>query len=112
MNKCDPQIFDVYRLNFKTYEMEMSAENPWTVSYWLTDHDGLLRGAFVTDGVYGCILFGKSENSVFYLLSNVGREKIVFCTFDLKNCTLSEILFECPEVEILKCFLLQKEKTV
>ena len=57
MNKCDPQIFDVYRLNVKTGKMGMSAKNPGNMSCGVTDHDGILRNAFTTDGADECVLF-------------------------------------------------------
>lgn len=134
MNKRDPQIFDVYRLNVKTGEMEMAAKNPGNVSYWLTDHDGHLRSAFTTDGVDAGILFRESEdsnwqeiasynfkesarpvlftfdNAGLYVLSNVGRDKTALCTFDLKDFTESEILFEHPDVGISNVFYSKKRK--
>ncbi len=52
LNKRNPQVFDPYRLNLKTGEMEMLAENPGNIQGWMFDHDGKLRVAFaIVDGV-------------------------------------------------------------
>ena len=51
LNKRNPQIFDVYRINVNTGEMQMIAENPGNYTGWGTDWDGKLRIAITTDGV-------------------------------------------------------------
>src|SRR5829696_9392578 len=51
LNKRNPQIFDVYRINVNTGEMNMIAENPGNYTGWATDWDGKLRIAITTDGV-------------------------------------------------------------
>jgi len=50
MNKRDPRIFDVYRIDINTGDMEMIAQNPGNVQQWITDNDGKLRIATTTDG--------------------------------------------------------------
>ena len=53
MNKRNPQVFDPYRLNIETGEMEMIAENPGNIQGWMFDHAGKLRIAIaIVDG--GC----------------------------------------------------------
>ncbi len=38
MNKRDPSLFDVYRLNLKTGQLDLDTENPGGVICWLADH--------------------------------------------------------------------------
>jgi Tol biopolymer transport system component len=52
LNKRTPVVFDPYRLNIKTGEMTMLAENPGNIQGWMTDHEGKLRIAIaIVDGV-------------------------------------------------------------
>ena len=61
MNKRDAELFDVYRLNVHTGEMQMIAENPGNIQSWQTDHEGRLRLAVTPDGVNTSILFRERE---------------------------------------------------
>ncbi len=62
MNKRNPEVFDPYRLNLKTGEMTMLAENPGNIQGWMFDHDGKLRVAFaIVDGVNTSILYRETE---------------------------------------------------
>jgi hypothetical protein len=65
MNRRDSRIFDIYRINIVTGEMKMSAENPGTISGWLTDNEGKLRVAMSTDGISTSILYRKTEEEAF-----------------------------------------------
>jgi len=51
LNKRDAAVFDMYRLDLKTGELEMTAENPGDVAGWGTDHEFKLRIAVATDPV-------------------------------------------------------------
>ncbi len=42
-NERDKSIFDLYRLNINTGELQMVGENPGDVLAWITDEDGRLR---------------------------------------------------------------------
>ncbi len=59
MNKRNPELFDVYRLNIKTGDMTSVAENPGGISNWITDHTGTIRVAVQTDGVRSNLLIAK-----------------------------------------------------
>jgi hypothetical protein len=48
MNKRNPEVFDVYRLNVVTGDMKMVAENPGNILNWVTDHAGKIRTAVTT----------------------------------------------------------------
>src|SRR5215813_8457649 len=40
MNKRNPETFDAYRINLKTGELTLIAENPGNIMRWITDHAG------------------------------------------------------------------------
>ena len=65
LNKRNPQIFDVYRINVNTGDMQMIAENPGNITGWETDWDGKLRIATTTDGVNNTLLYRKTEADKF-----------------------------------------------
>jgi len=117
LNKRIPQVFDPYRLNITTGEMEMIYENPGNITGWGTDHDGKLRLAYVTDGVNNTTLYRASEadeftevmttnfrdtfspvffdfdnGDVVYAMSDLGRDKLAIVKYDLaKKEELEEI---------------------
>ncbi len=45
MNKDNPEVHDVYKLEIKTGKLEMVAKNPGGVSQWIADYDMKVRGA-------------------------------------------------------------------
>lgn len=89
LNKRNPQVFDPYRLNLKTGEMEMIAENPGNIQGWMFDHDGKLRIAMaIVDGVDQSILYRKTEQDEWKtILTTNFKEGFSpqFFTFDNKN---------------------------
>ena len=136
MNKRDPRIFDVYRINVNSGEMEMSAENPGNITEWMTDHDGNLRIATTTDGVNTGILYRKSEqeefrlivttnfkdtlspsmftydNQLVYMLSNIGRDKLAIVKYDIENNKELEVIYEHPEVDAGAILSSDKRKVI
>ncbi len=65
-NQRNPEIFDPYRLNLKTGEMTMLAENPGNIQAWMTDHEGKLRIAYaIVDGVDQEMLYRDTEEEEF-----------------------------------------------
>jgi dipeptidyl aminopeptidase/acylaminoacyl peptidase len=136
MNRRDPKVFDVYRLNVRTGEMEMIAENPGDIMAWMTDHDGRLRLAITTDGVNSRILHRAAErdawkevasynfketatplfftfdNAGIYVASNVGRDKAAIFTYDLENGRERELLFEHPEVDVTRLLRSRRRRVV
>lgn len=124
MNKRDARVFDVYRLNTNSGEMELVAENPGSVSTWVTDHDGRVRAAVQTDGVNTELLYRESEdvpfrkvlvtdfresvdplfftydNKELYALSNLGRDKAAIVRLDPSSGKELEVVFEHPEVDV------------
>ena len=136
MNKRDPRVFDVFRIDVNTAEMEKVAENPGNIMGWQTDHDGKLRIAITTDGVNSSILFRETEDEEFknvlttnfketlsplfftfdnknvYASSNLGRDKAAIVKYDLVNNKELEVIYEHPEVDVSSLFYSQKRKVI
>ena len=56
LNKRDPNVFDVYRVNLKTGELTLDTQNPGDVAGWQADHDLVVRAAQVTTPDGGTIV--------------------------------------------------------
>lgn len=137
LNKRNKQVFDPYRLNITTGEMELLFENPGNVTGWMTDHDGKLRIAITTDGVNSTIMHRTSEQDDFeevrtisfketlspmfftfdnknlYVKSNLDRDKDAIVKFDLSSGEeLGEPIFLHPEVDAGGLSYSQKRKVL
>jgi len=134
MNKRSKEVFDVYRVNIKTGQMEMIAENPGNVMGWMTDHDGKLRVASTTDGVNTTLLYRDNEEQEFrpvittnfkesvsplfftfdnkklYSSSNLGRDKSAIVLFNPETAKEEEVLFEHPVVDVSTLTYSRKNK--
>ena len=106
MNKRNPEIFDVFRLNVKTGEMKLVAENPGKIEAWDTYHTGAVRIAVESDGLRTKIYHRKNDSEKFkkilefdfknefspaffdfdnkdlYVSSNIGRDKTAIVKID------------------------------
>ena len=124
MNRRDSTVFDVYRVNIVTGDTTMVARNPGTITGWIADHHGRVRGATTTDGVNGTVLFRPTEADTFrviarttfkdtfnplfftfddqalYASSNLGRDKTAIVLFDPVTMREREVVFEHPEVDV------------
>ena len=112
LNKRNKQVFDPYRLNLKTGEISMLAENPGNIQGWMFDHDGKLRIATaIVDGVNQSILYRKTKkmNSKQLLLNFKEGLPSVF-TFDNKNIIGSSSLGR-DKYAIVELIPLQREKS-
>ncbi len=137
LNKRNPQVFDPYRLNLETGEMEMLAENPGNIQGWMFDHDGKLRVAFaIVDGVNTSILYRETEqdpwetvlttsfkdnvspsfftsdNKNVVATSNLGRDKSAAVIFDIKNGKELEMLYENPDYDVNNVSYSRKRKVI
>jgi dipeptidyl aminopeptidase/acylaminoacyl peptidase len=137
MNKRNPQVFDPYRLNLKTGDMTMLAENPGNIQGWMFDHDGKLRVAFaIVDGVNTSILYRETEkdewkdvlttsfkdnvspefftfdNKNVIATSNLGRDKSVVVEFDIANGKELNVLYENPDYDVSSVFYSHKRKMI
>ena len=137
LNQRNPQVFDPYRLNLETGEMEMLAENPGNIQGWMFDHDGKLRVAFaIVDGVNTSILYRETENDPWETVlttsfkdevspsfftfdnknviatSNLGRDKSAAVVFDIKNGKELELLYENPDYDVSSVSYSRKRKEI
>jgi dipeptidyl aminopeptidase/acylaminoacyl peptidase len=123
MNKRNPEIFDVYRVDLNTKELTLIAENPGNVTSWVTDHAGRIRLAITTDGVNTSILHRPDENTAFataittnfkqqisplffdfdnkllYAASNIDRDKTAIVRLDPATAKEESVIFAHPEVD-------------
>lgn len=136
LNKRVPQIFDVYRINVNTGEMQMVAENPGNITSWRTDWAGKLRAANATDGVNNTLLYRRTEAEKFtpvlttsfkeavspllftfdnqhvYLATNVGRDKTAIVKYDIENKKELEKVFEHAEADVTNLMVSKKRKVI
>ena len=70
LNRRDPQLHDVHRLNLATGELELVAENPGNVAGWVADVDMQVRGALSAypDGGFGLLVRKTAEDDWHELL--------------------------------------------
>jgi dipeptidyl aminopeptidase/acylaminoacyl peptidase len=124
MNKRNPEVFDVYRVDLNTKQLTLIAENPGNVTGWVTDHTGCIRLALVTDGVDSSILHRPDENTPFktvittnfkeqiqplffdfdnkllFASSNINRDKAAIVRIDPASAKEESIIFQHPEVDV------------
>lgn len=123
MNQRNAEIFDVYRCNIETGELELIGENPGNITGWMTDHDGKLRAAVQTDGVNESFLYRTNEsddfrvlittnfketfspvlfaydNKIMYVVSNLSKDKAAIYTFDPEENKTLDLVFGHDEVD-------------
>ena len=136
LNKRNPQIHDVYRLNVNTGNIELIAENPGNILNWMTDNNGKLRIATTSDGVNTSILYREKEedelksilttnfkesvsplyftfdNKQLYVASNRGRDKSAIYTFNLNTAKEEKLIFEHNEVDVYGLMRSKKRKII
>ncbi|MFB3909661.1 MAG: alpha/beta hydrolase family protein [Candidatus Eisenbacteria bacterium] len=136
MNKRDPRLFDVYRIDVNTGEMEMIAENPGNIAGWVTDNAGKLRCAVTSDGVQTSLLYRATEADSFrtvlttsfketlsplyftfddkmlYVTSNLGRDKRAIYTYDPETAKLGDLIYENPDVDVDNLLRSEKRKVI
>ena len=136
LNKRDPRVFDVYRINVNTGDMQMIAENPGNYTGWGTDWDGKLRIASTTDGVNSTLLFRNTEadkfaplvtttfketispllftpdNKQLYVATNIGRDKTAIVKYDVENKKELEKIYEHPEVDVTNLLSSRKRRAI
>jgi dipeptidyl aminopeptidase/acylaminoacyl peptidase len=135
-NRRDPQVFDVFRIDVKTGEERLVAQNPGNITGWLTDHAGQLRVAIATDGVESSVLYRDKETDPFrtllttsfketvaplfftfdnrrlFVASNRGRDRTAIFEFDPVTAKEGKLLFEHPEVDVDELGYSRKRKVL
>lgn len=123
-NRRNAEVFDVFRIDIVTGKKEVTAQNPGSITFWTTDHEGKLRVAIETDGVNQTLLYRDKEEDSFqavlttsfkesveplfftfdnqrlYVSSNRGRDKAAIFAFDPRTSREEELLFEHPDVDV------------
>jgi dipeptidyl aminopeptidase/acylaminoacyl peptidase len=123
-NKRDKRFFDVFRVNLKTGQETLLAQNPGNITNWVTDHAGQLRAAGTSDGVNSTFLYREKESDEFkpllttnfregvaivgwtadnkqmYVSSNRGRDKSAIFEFDPKTAKEGKLIYEHPVVDV------------
>ncbi len=135
LNKRNPEVFDPYRLNLRTGELTLLAENPGNYQGWMTDHEGRLRSAIaIVDGVNTQIMYRDTEDEDFravlttnfkegasfmeftpdnkyvYAGTNIGRDRSVLVLMDPSTCEELELLYEHPLYDISNISYSRKRK--
>jgi dipeptidyl aminopeptidase/acylaminoacyl peptidase len=124
LNKRNPEIFDVYRVDINNGALTLVAENPGNVTGWVTDHAGRLRLAVTTDGVNTSILhrpddstafetvitnnfkqqivplFFDFDNRLLFAASNIKRDKAAIVRLDPATAEEDSVIFQHPEVDV------------
>jgi dipeptidyl aminopeptidase/acylaminoacyl peptidase len=135
-NRRDAKLFDVFRLDVKSGEEKLIAQNPGNITGWETDHGGRLRVAVTTDGVNTSLLYRDAESEPFktilttnfkesvtplfftfdnkkmYVSSNRGRDKAAIFVFDPQTAKEGEMLYEHPEVDVETMAYSRKRKVL
>lgn len=126
LNKRDPKVFDIYRLNINSGEMEVILENPGNVIWWMPDHDNRVRLIKSSDGVNETLLYRPAEDSPFrkvlttsvfervepvcfsdehsnevIAVSNLDRDKEAVVALDLNTGKESRVIFQHDEVDVM-----------
>jgi dipeptidyl aminopeptidase/acylaminoacyl peptidase len=136
LNKRNPEVFDAYRLDLKTNELTMIAENPGNIGSWVTDHDGRIRVAITTDGVNSSMLYRADENAPFttvittsfkerieplffsfdnkrlYASSNMNRDKAAIVVIDPATAKEDRVVFAHPDVDVSSLARSRKRKVI
>jgi dipeptidyl aminopeptidase/acylaminoacyl peptidase len=136
MNKRNPEVFDVYRLNVVTGDLELAAENPGNITDWVVDHDGRVRAAVTTDGVNRTLLYRETETNAFtktlttdfrvqldpqlftfdnqllIAISNLHRDKAAVVKLDPRTGREMEVLQSHPDYDIRGVSYSRKRKVL
>jgi len=124
MNRRDARVFDAYRANVATGDIQLVAENPGNVRSWVTDWSGRIRAAVANDGVSTSLLYRETEeapwqtiarqdfreklsplrftfdNRRLFVGSNVGRDRTALFEYDPAATAYGPLIFEHSEVDV------------
>jgi dipeptidyl aminopeptidase/acylaminoacyl peptidase len=124
MNKRNPAIFDVYRLNISNGELNLYIANPGNITEWYADNEGKILLAKASDGVDETILYRTNERmpfkpiirnnfknkvdlvamtgngSSFYALSNVKRDKMALVQINAETGKEEKVIYSSNTADI------------
>ncbi len=124
MNKLNPNVLDLFKINVVTNKISLIEKNPGNIGSWLEDLNGEVRLRVETDGVNEKIFYKRSssseyklvhslnfketllplaftkEGSSIYALSNINRDKIALVVFDLESAKEKQVIFEHDAVDV------------
>ena len=124
MNQRNKEVFDVYDANLVTGELTLVVENPGNITNWGVDHAGNVRYAIETDGVNQTYLyradakspfkpvlttsfretfnpqFFDADNNKLYVLSNLGRDKVVAVLVDPATAKEESLVYGRDDVDL------------
>ena len=136
LNRRDPQIFDVARLNTVTKTIDVVWENNENAQHWLVDHSGRLRAAVANIGTETCLLTRPDDHSPFrtvrktdfresispqcytpddralYAISNVGRDKAALVKIDPETGAELKVIYQNDQVDVAGVESSRKRKIV
>ena len=134
MNKRDPQVFDVYRVNTASGSVDLVLENTKKFSNYIVDNKGQLRVAIANDGVNNTIYYRDTEKSEFkkvkalnfketlspiafdkdnkniYGVSNLGRNTAAAVTLNPKTGQVQKTLFQNKDYDVSSVIYSRKRK--
>jgi dipeptidyl aminopeptidase/acylaminoacyl peptidase len=123
-NQRDKQVMDVYRVNVKTGQETLVAQNPGNIVSWATDHNGALRLGVASDGVNNTLMYRDKDgepfkplfttdfrtqvspsffdfdNQRFYATSNRGRDRLAAVLIDPAKPDAEQLVYENPKVDL------------
>lgn len=126
-NRRDSTVFDLFRVNIKTKEQTLIAENPGNVTQWITSSQGKLTGRIVKHSNTFTLELGQSDDTGFspiyswdsndsvqvvsimdqgariYLLSNKGRDRQALVEF-LSASGEEKVVYADPVVDITSVY--------
>jgi dipeptidyl aminopeptidase/acylaminoacyl peptidase len=136
MNKRNPEVFDVFRLNTTSGEMSLVAENPGKYEGWGTDHNGAVRIAIESDGLMTRVYTRKTEKDSFKKImefdyknsfdplfydfqnknlfgsSNLKRDKSAIVEINPETGREIKVLYKNPEVDVEGLSYSKKRKVI
>lgn len=125
MNRRDRRLFDAFRINLKTGDLKLLAENPGNFAGYRTDNEGNIRIAYVDEGLDKKILYRKTvddewtellttqwqdtfsiskftfDNEKFWAISNLGRDKTALVLYNPDTKKVEEEIFSHPQVDLI-----------
>jgi dipeptidyl aminopeptidase/acylaminoacyl peptidase len=123
-NKRNPEVFDVFRVDLRTGESKLVAQNPGDILGWQTDHQGRVLMAVRIKGLDTDLLYRADEKGAFktiattdyktrlvpaffdadekkvYMVSNRGRDKTALVLIDPAKPAAEQVIYEDPQVDV------------